>query len=64
MIDLDAECPKCGGLNTNSTALDEVEFCPDGTGHYFVDKYCLDCGNVFRMCYNFTYKITKAWTQN
>ena len=57
----DIICTKCGSIDTTIIGTDEIEFNPDGTGHYFADVYCYDCKKSFRMCYNFEYKITKSW---
>ena len=59
----DIVCTKCGSYNTTIIGTDEIEFDPDGTGHYFADVYCYDCNKSFRMCYNFEYKITKYWNR-
>lgn len=57
----DIICTKCGSTHTTIIGTDEIEFEPDGTGHYFADVACYDCNKSFRMCYNFKYKITKSW---
>ena len=58
---VDIACTKCGSIHTTIIGTDEIEFEPDGTGHYFADVACYDCNNSFRMYYNFEYKITKSW---
>ena len=57
----DIICTKCGSSHTTIIGTDEIEFDPDGTGHYFADVACYDCNKSFRMYYNFEYKITKSW---
>lgn len=57
----DIVCIKCGSIHTAIIGTDEIEFEPDGTGHYFADVACYDCNKSFRMYYNFEYKITKSW---
>ena len=57
----DIVCTKCGSIQTTIVGTDEIEFEPDGTGHYFADVACYDCNKSFRMYYNFEYKITKSW---
>ena len=52
---------KWGSANKRIIGTDEIEFEPDGTGHYFADLACYDCNKSFRMYYNFKYKITKSW---
>ena len=57
----DIVCTKCGSIHTTIIGTDEIEFEPDGSGHYFADVACYDCNKSFRMHYNFEYKITKSW---
>lgn len=57
----DIVCTRCGSIHTTIIGTDEIEFEPDGTGHYFADVACYDCNKSFRMYYNFDYKITKYW---
>ena len=57
----DIVCKSCGSIHTTIIGTDEIEFEPDGTGHYFADVACYDCNKLFRMYYNFEYKITKSW---
>ena len=57
----DIVCTKGGSIHTTIIGTDEIEFEPDGTGHYFADVACCDCNKLFRMYYNFEYKITKSW---
>lgn len=56
-------CPKCNSSNTNSYSTDELEFDSDGTGHYYIDCRCADCGNYFRLYTHFKYDITSARTR-
>lgn len=60
---VDVQCPRCDSFDTNIYSTDEIEFYPDGTGHYYADMICRDCRHAFRMCYNFTYQITKSWVR-
>lgn len=62
-VDAVAVCPKCGSYNTYLYDEDETEFSYDGTGHYYVDYMCKDCGESFRIYVNFKYEITKAYTR-
>lgn len=55
-------CPKCNSNNTSEYSIDEIEFNSDGTGHYYVDCSCQDCGNHFRLYTNFKYDITSSRT--
>lgn len=57
---LDVPCKKCGSENTYQFDTDETEFSYDGTGHYYVDYKCKDCGESFRVYFDFKYEITKA----
>ena len=56
----DIVCPKCKGVNTFIVGTDEIEFEPDGTGHYYADVNC-HCGHGFRMYYKFKYEITDTY---
>ena len=60
----DILCPKCGSIHTTIIGTDEIEFDPDGTGHYFADVACYDCNKSFRMCYKFKYEITEQWCRH
>ena len=51
-------CPKCGSTHTTVCSTDEIDFALDGTGHYYVDVGCLECGRYFRKCYEFRYTVT------
>ena len=51
-------CPTCNSDNTQEYSTDEIEFLSDGTGHYFVDCKCNDCGDTFRRYIHFKYQIT------
>ena len=52
------DCPSCKSGNTTEYNTDEFELSYDGTGHYFVDCKCNDCGEMFRRYINFKYHIT------
>jgi hypothetical protein len=51
-------CPKCGSENTYEYSTDEIEFCYDGTGHYYVDCACADCKHKWRLRMYFKYDVT------
>lgn len=57
---LDIPCKYCGSENTYQYDTDECDFSYDGTGHYYVDCKCKDCGKRFRVYFEFEYKITDA----
>lgn len=57
-IDEVMDCPNCGSDNTYSYSTDEIEFCNDGTGHYYIDCECKDCNQGFRRYIHFKYQIT------
>lgn len=57
----DFTCPECGSINCYECETDEVDFCFNGTGHYYVICHCVDCNNHFKQCYEFKYEITKEW---
>lgn len=54
----DISCPHCKSFHTQIIGTDEIEFEPNGTGHYNADCVCLDCKKGFRMCYKFNYFLT------
>lgn len=56
-------CPNCDSSNCYEYATDEIEFDIDGTGHYYVDCHCSECGRDFRLYTEFEYSITKAYTR-
>ena len=56
-------CPECKSTNTYEYDTDETEFLFDGTGHYYVDSHCKDCGKNFRLYTEFEYTVTKSWTR-
>ena len=56
-------CPKCDSDNCYSYDTDEVEFEGNGTGHYYIDCKCKDCGQNFRLYTKFTYDVTEAYTR-
>lgn len=53
-------CPKCGSDNTYEYSVDEIEFCADGTGHYYSYCSCKDCDHNFKMCMEFDYSVTNS----
>jgi hypothetical protein len=56
-------CPNCKGNNCHQYDTDETEFSYDGTGHYYIDCTCDDCGKSFRLCIQFVYSVTEAHTR-
>lgn len=56
-------CPDCDSEDCYSYDTDEIEFDVGGTGHYYVDCHCRNCGNTFRLYTEFEYSITKAYTR-
>ena len=59
----DIVCPNCGSTDTTIYGTDEIEFDPDGTGHYFADCTCYRCEKSFRTCYRFKYEITDFYSR-
>ena len=57
----DISCPHCKSIHTYIIGTDEIEFEPDGTGHYHADCVCLDCKRSFRMYYKFEYCLLDAY---
>ena len=55
-------CPKCGE-SAYSHSTDEIDFEQDGTGHYYVDCSCKNCGHDFRLYTKFNYTITESLTR-
>lgn len=51
------ECRYCGSEDTYEYNTDEVEFGYNGTGHYYADCHCNDCGRDFRRYINFKYTV-------
>ena len=56
-------CPECNGDDCYKYSTDETEFGIDGKGHYYIDCHCNRCGKNFRLCTEFEYSITKAYTR-
>lgn len=55
-------CTKCNDDDTEFYSTDEIDFCFDNTGHYYVDMYCKNCGHKFRAYFKFKYYVTEAHT--
>jgi len=56
----DVSCKYCGSERTYHFDVDEIELSYDGTGHYYADYRCVSCGKIFRVYFDFEYKITMA----
>lgn len=57
-------CPECGsGDHCYEYSTNEIEFDAGGNGHYYVDCHCSKCKKNFRLCIEFEYSVTKAWTR-
>ena len=61
ICECEISCPYCGKERGYTVSTDEIEFCDDGTGHYFADVYCPDCGKGHRKYWRFKYEITERW---
>lgn len=45
----DSTCPKCGNDNWYLYDTNETEFSSNGTGHYYINCHCNNCGNEWRL---------------
>jgi len=57
------DCPYCKSGDTYSYSTDEIEFVGNGTGRYYTDCHCSNCGEDFRLYTEFKYQITDSWTR-
>lgn len=56
-------CPHCQGEDCYEYSTDELAFHSDGTGHYYADCHCSQCGEDFRLHTKFKYSVTEAWAR-
>lgn len=62
--EVDILCPYCGKERATVIDTDEIEFNPDGTGHYYADVSCFNCGRTHRKYWHFKYEITREATRS
>lgn len=55
---IDFICPKCG-YECYPYDTDEIDFSPNGTGHYYFYCYCKNCDKNFKQCYDLSMKLLK-----
>lgn len=53
-------CPCCGSDKCYKYDDDEVVFNSNGTGHYYIDCHCMECGENFRIYIDFEYFVTRS----
>lgn len=56
-------CPNCNSDYCYEYSTDEICFDANGSGHYYIDCHCKNCGKNFRLYAEFKYSVTKAYTR-